>query len=174
MLINLLLILPMSFSQSPLLNLAFIFACTAIGLPLMYWAAMDAEQISWSGRLPRLALLVALGTGFSVNNTKAVIEAICGIQSGFKRTPKFAVTRQSAQWQTSTYTLPRDPTAWFEVLLGVYAFSLLIFGAINGIWWLFPWLLLHVSGYFYIAYLAFGQAWQLHVTRLLQLQTEKI
>ncbi|MBV7337035.1 glycosyltransferase family 2 protein [Chloroflexi bacterium TSY] len=174
MLINLLLILPMSFSQSPLLNLALIFACTAIGPPLMYWAAMDAGQIPWSARLPRLALLVALGTGLSVNNTKAVIEAICGIQSGFKRTPKFAVTRQSEQWQTSTYTLPRDPTAWFEVLLGIYAFSLLIFGAINGIWWLFPWLLLYVGGYFYIAYLAFAQAWQLRITRSLQWQTEKV
>lgn len=160
MILNLLLLLPMTFSNSPSLKLAPLFTTAAVGPPLMYWTAMQSKGMPWYGRLGQLGMLVALGTGLSVNNTRAALEAVMGISSEFKRTPKFAIIGRSTQWRTSTYALPRDPTAWIELALGAYAAGLLAYSVTRGIWWLVLWLSLYVAGYGSMAFLAFAQAWQ--------------
>jgi cellulose synthase/poly-beta-1,6-N-acetylglucosamine synthase-like glycosyltransferase len=160
MLLNLVLVLPMTLSSSPALRLAPFLILSAIGPPLVYWTAMQLQPLPLMTRLGRLAVLVGLGTGLSVNNTRAVAEAIFGIHSTFKRTPKFAVTDRSTEWQASPYTLPRDPTVWVELILAVFAVGLLGWSVSLGIWWLVFWLLLYVGGYSYIAYLSFVQAVQ--------------
>jgi hypothetical protein len=165
MVLNLLLILPMTLSDSPMLRLAPFLTLSAIGPPLMYWTALLTRSQSLPLRLGKLAMLIALGTGLSVNNTRAVVEAILGINSEFKRTPKFAVTGSSTQWRTSAYTLPRDPTAWIELMLALYAIGLLGWSIGHGIWWLVFWLLLYAGGYGFIAYLSFVQAWQTSAAR---------
>jgi hypothetical protein len=160
MLVNLLLILPMTLSESPVLVLTPFLTLSAIGPPLLYWTAMRHKSLSLPTRLGRLALLVGLGTGLAVNNTRAVLEAIFGLDSEFKRTPKFAVTGRSAVWQDSSYALPRDPAAWLELLLSLYATTLLVWTISQGVWWLIPWLLMYAGGYGYVAWLAFVQAWE--------------
>jgi len=165
MVLNLLLIWPMTFSESFVLRLAPFFTVAAIGPPLMYWAAMSAQDVPWPARLRQLALLLALGTGLSVNNTRAAIEAIFRIRSAFKRTPKFAVTDKQRHWQTSSYALPKDPTAWVELALAVYATVLLVYSLSIGMWWVVLWLILYSFSYSYIASLAFVQAWQCNAAR---------
>jgi len=160
MLLNLLLTLPMTMSDSIFLMLTPLFTISAVGPPLLYWTAMQRRSLSLGGKLARLGLLIALGTGLSLNNTKAVWEAIFGINSAFKRTPKFALTHQFTHWQTSTYALPRNPAAWLEAGLALYALGLLGWVIVTGIWWLIPWLLLYAAGYIYVSGLAFVQAWQ--------------
>jgi hypothetical protein len=115
--------------------------------------------------LGRLAVLVGLGTGLAVNNTRAVLEAILGLDSEFKRTPKFAITGRSAAWQDSNYTLPRDPAAWLELILALFAFALLAWTISQGIWWLIPWLVMYAGGYGYVSGLAFLQAWETRAAR---------
>ena len=166
MLINFLLLLPIIFSNSPLLQLTAIFSLSAIGPPLLYWTTMQARiSAPMPERLLRLATLVMMGTGLAVNNSRAVFEAVAGRQSAFKRTPKFAVTDRTDAWQTSNYALPTDPTAWVELLLAVYAVALLIYAVSTGLWWLLLWLLLYASSFSYMAYLSFAQALQLNTTR---------
>jgi hypothetical protein len=126
---------------------------------------MQNKRLPTSTRLGRLAVLVALGTGLAVNNTRAVLEAVLGIDSEFKRTPKFAVTRGTTTWQTSSYALPRDAAAWVELLLAVYASALLVWTISQGIWWLIPWLIMYVGGYAYVSGLAFLQAWETRAAR---------
>ncbi|MXX23958.1 MAG: glycosyltransferase [Caldilineaceae bacterium SB0668_bin_21] len=160
MLINLLFLLPMMSSFSPALRIASLFSLTAIGPPLMYWTAMQSQGVSVRQRIRRLTVLLGLGTGLSVNNSRAVFEALLGVRSAFKRTPKFAVTRATKDWQTSAYVLPSDPTVWAEIVLALYANALLIYSLLNGFWWLFPWLSLYACGYTYISYLSIRQAWE--------------
>jgi cellulose synthase/poly-beta-1,6-N-acetylglucosamine synthase-like glycosyltransferase len=165
MLLNLLLTLPMLFSDSPFLQLTPFFTASAIGPPLLYWTALRGRPLSAAAQLGRLALLIALGTGLSVNNSRAVWQALAGIQSEFMRTPKFAVTHQAGHWQASAYALPRDPTAWLEALLALYAAALLVFALSLDVWWLLPWLMLYTVGYSYVSALAFLQTWQTHAAR---------
>jgi cellulose synthase/poly-beta-1,6-N-acetylglucosamine synthase-like glycosyltransferase len=149
MVLNLLLTLPMSLSHSPLLYLAPIFMMSAIGPPLMYWVAMNEtlDMKPLKNRLGRLLMLVVLGMGLSANNTRAVLEALFGLKSGFKRTPKFAVTDKQTTWQGSSYTLPKDSTIWMEGVLLIYALSLIIWSVTHSMWWLIGWLLLYALGY---------------------------
>ena len=99
---------------------------------------MQSQGIPVRQRIRRLMVLLALGTGLSVNNSRAVIEAMLGVRSAFKRTPKFAVTRAGKDWHTSAYVLPSDPTVWVEVVLALYANALLVYSLFNGFWWLLP------------------------------------
>ncbi len=181
MILNLFFLLPMMSSLSTVLKVASLFSLTAIGPPLMYWTAMQAQgnEIGLSTqrhsslnrpsgqtkgtvrqRMRQLTVLLALGTGLSVNNSRAVFEALLGIRSAFKRTPKFAITHTAKDWHTSTYVLPSDPTVWAEAALALYAVSLLLYSLLHGIWWLLPWLSLYAGGYTYIAYLSMRQAWE--------------
>jgi cellulose synthase/poly-beta-1,6-N-acetylglucosamine synthase-like glycosyltransferase len=160
MLLNLLTTFPMTMSNSPFLWLTPIFVFSAIGPPLLYWTAMPANQRPIMSRAGRLGLLIALGTGLSLNNSRAALEALIGLESEFKRTPKFAVTGRGAAWQKSSYALPRDLASWLEVLLAVYAVALFAWVISQGIWWLIPWLTLYASGYSYVAGLGLLQAWQ--------------
>ncbi len=160
MLLNLLFLLPVMTSFSPALRIASLFSLTAIGPPLMYWTAMRSQGIPVRQSIRWLAVLLGLGTGLSVNNSRAVFEALLGVRSAFKRTPKFAVTRASKDWHTSAYVLPSDPTVWAEIVLAVYANTLLFFSLFNGFWWLLPWLSLYACGYTYISYLSMRQAWE--------------
>jgi cellulose synthase/poly-beta-1,6-N-acetylglucosamine synthase-like glycosyltransferase len=160
MLLNLLFLLPVMTSFSPALRIASLFSLTAIGPPLMYWTAMQSQGVPVRQRIRRLMVLLGLGTGLSVNNSRAVFEAILGVRSAFKRTPKFAVTRAGKDWQTSAYALPSDPTVWAEIVLALYANALLFYSLFNGFWWLLPWLSLYACGYTYISYLSMRQAWE--------------
>ncbi len=160
MLLNLLLIWPVLMTQSSLLSLTPVVTVAAIGPPLMYWVTMGYQGISWSSRLGRLGSLLALGTGLSVNNSWAVLQAIFGIESEFKRTPKFAVVNRSTAWQASSYVLSGGWLLWVEVLLGLYALYMVSYSITMQQWGMMPWLLLYASGYAMVVGLTMVQRWQ--------------
>jgi len=165
MILNLLLTLPMTMSESFLLKLTPLFTIGAIGPPLLYWVAMQSSTLPLLPRVTRLFLLIGLGTGMAVNNTRAIWQVVSGADSEFKRTPKFAVVGQSKAWQTSTYALRRNATAWLELVLAFYALALLGWVISQGVWWLVFWMALYSLGYSYVSYLAFVQTWQTKLAR---------
>lgn len=150
-LLNLILTLPLVSSQSPLLWFTPLFALAAFGPLIMYWVAMGHEGKSARERMAALALLVVLGMGLSINNSRAVLEAMVGKQSSFLRTPKFNLRGRSSAVKTDDYLLPIDPTAWIEVLFACYAVFLLGYVISSGVWSLAVWMMLYVSGYVMIA-----------------------
>jgi len=156
-LINLFLTLPLVSSQSPLLWLTPIFALAALGPMLLYWVAMRSEGKRVSERITNLALLLVLGMGLSINNSRAVLEALTGKQSAFLRTPKFNLTGKTKAIENSKYLLPSDPSVWVEIMLAVYASALLVYVMQQGVWSLVIWLLLYASGYIMIASQNFRQ-----------------
>lgn len=157
MLLNLLLTLPILYTHSPLVWLVPGFTMAALGPLLMYWLTLREQGKGIGERVANLFMLVILGMGISLNNTRAVLEALLGIESPFKRTPKFNLRGQEKAGRGADYLLPRDPTLWLEAALALYAFSLLIFVLVNGIWGLTLWLLLYAVGYGYVTYLNFQQ-----------------
>lgn len=156
-LLNLALTLPLVSSQSPILWITPLFTVAALGPLLMYWVAMGYEGKNRIERISNLAMLVVMGMGLSLNNTRAVAEALLGNQSSFLRTPKFNLLGRKQSVQRSEYTLPIDPNAWIEALIAFYALGLLFYVITNGVWSLVGWILLYASGYGYIASLNFRQ-----------------
>jgi hypothetical protein len=98
----------------------------------------------WRYRLRALPLLVLLGMGLALSNTRAVLKAVLGLRQGFQRAPKFALRRPEDTWVGSVYALSRDSLMWGELGLAVFALALL---AAPGVHWGFaPWLLLYAGG----------------------------
>ncbi len=60
-----------------------------VGTLTIYCASAEfALGKSWLAALTRLPALIAVTSGISLNQTRAVLEGVLGIQSGFVRTPK--------------------------------------------------------------------------------------
>ncbi|HLL89222.1 MAG TPA: hypothetical protein VK324_07955, partial [Tepidisphaeraceae bacterium] len=119
--------------------------------------------------LLHLPMLMALGVGISVNNTKAVIEAIISHvkrkPSEFVRTPKYGVTGSTRNaWQPqSVFTFQRLMLPIIEVALGCYMscfvfISLFYDFARSSI----PFLLIFAGGYFYVGCSSLYVLWKMN------------
>ena len=87
MLLNVLLVLPMSFSRSWVLAASPWLMIAAAGPPLMYTVAQVTDGEGWRHRLRALPLLVLLGMGIALSNSRAVLKAVLRLPQGFQRTP---------------------------------------------------------------------------------------
>jgi hypothetical protein len=78
------------------------FQMLIIDLPLFMAATMSVSSFymisqreidpkGWKQRLKYLPFMMSVGIGLSVSNSRAVIEALLGIQTSFKRTPKYCI-----------------------------------------------------------------------------------
>ena len=160
MLINLLLMLPLLLSRNQLLNIYPVFTLAAIGPLFMYMSAMGIRNVPLLRRLFNLLMLVLLGMGLSLNNSRAVGEALIGVHSPFKRTPKYNYHNRQNAGVTLDYLLPKDGGVWIEALLGIYAFGLLFVAFDHGNWGLAFWLMLISGGYAYVAITSFKQSFE--------------
>jgi cellulose synthase/poly-beta-1,6-N-acetylglucosamine synthase-like glycosyltransferase len=148
MLLVILLTLPMSFSHSWALAIAPWLMMAAVGPPLMYSVAQMADGASWLYRLRVLPVLVLLGMGLALSNTRAVLKAVLGRRQGFQRTPKFALRSRGDAWVSSTYTVRGDGLILGELGLSLFALALLAAPGVN--WGFAPWLLLYAGGFGYV------------------------
>ena len=102
---------------------------------------------AWPRALLYLPLLMALGVGLTITNTKAVIEALIGKQSAFARTPKYHVESKADKVGATKYRRRLGWVPWLELLIGTY-FALTVFYAFeNENYVTIPFLLLFVFGY---------------------------
>ncbi len=160
MLLLLLLVLPLTLANSALFDLPPYFLLAAIGPPTMCVVSQRERGGSWWQRLKFFALLMMLGTGLSLSNTKAALEAIIGLGSDFRRTPKFAIRSRSDCWQKSAYSLPSNPLVWTELALSLFSLSMFLFAVGSQNWGLTPWTIIYAAGYSYVAGLSLHQSWQ--------------
>ena len=104
--------------------------------------------------LPEIPALLALGIGLSVNNARAVVEALAGNQSGFERTPKLG--QNDSPQHASRYTLPAHWASWAELVLALYFATGIAVAIINGRWIALPFLVLFLLGFLYVGLSSFG------------------
>ena len=158
MIINLVLMLPLLLRGNYLLNIYPVFALAAIGPMFMYLTAMRKQDLPIIKRLFNLLMLVLLGMGLSWNNTRAVGEALIGIQTPFKRTPKFNLHDRQNAVKYLDYLLPKDGGMWLEALIGIYALGLMLVAISHGNWGLVFWLSLISGGYAYVTIISIRQS----------------
>jgi cellulose synthase/poly-beta-1,6-N-acetylglucosamine synthase-like glycosyltransferase len=102
---------------------------------------------SWPKALLYLPLLMALGIGLTITNTKAVIEALIGKETAFARTPKYRVETKKDKVGTTKYRRRLGWVPWVELLIGTY-FAITVYYAVeNENYITVPFLLLFVFGY---------------------------
>jgi len=102
---------------------------------------------TWPRAFLFLPLLMALGIGLTITNTRAVLEALVGKQTAFARTPKYRVESKKDRIGATKYRKRLGWVPWIEMLIGTY-FALTVYYAIdNENYITVPFLLLFVIGY---------------------------
>jgi cellulose synthase/poly-beta-1,6-N-acetylglucosamine synthase-like glycosyltransferase len=109
------------------------------------------------GRLSAIAqipMLLVVGIGITLNNTRAVLEALVGHRSGFIRTPKYRATGRDAKWRqgAALVRLPaRRVFAVVEILVASYltlCLALAMSSAFTAV--SMPFIFLFAAGYWYV------------------------
>jgi cellulose synthase/poly-beta-1,6-N-acetylglucosamine synthase-like glycosyltransferase len=112
---------------------------------------------SWGKTFLYLPFLMALGVGLTITNTKAVMEALFGVQSAFARTPKYRVNKKGEKSQAKKYRKRLGIIPWIELAIGSY-FALTVWYAISTEnYFTVPFLVLFVFGYWYTGLLSLLQ-----------------
>lgn len=152
--------MPMLYSQWFFDSLSFpVLIFTLLGLATfgpssMYLFSQRILYRDWKNRIKFLPFLVCLGTGIAVNNTKAVLEALLNIKSGFVRTPKYGISKQQDSWRGKNYSIPLNAVSILEFLLGLYSLGGLLMFLLFSKYLVSPFLLIYTSGFFYVFFLS--------------------
>ncbi|BCX49431.1 cellulose synthase catalytic subunit A2 [Haloferula helveola] len=128
-----------------------IFFFASVSVILFYLTSQKAlRPDSWWKEIPYLPLLLALGIGMSINNAKAVLEAIFNHQSAFVRTPKYGIDqKRKTDWKKSSYKAMKTLTPVVELLFGFFFLFVVVEAAIDGRWSSAILLLPFPVGFFY-------------------------
>ena len=112
---------------------------------------------SWKSRLKYLPFLMSIGIGLSVNNTRAVLEALFHKESEFARTPKYGIERDSDEWAGKKYHQTVGIQSIIELALGLYFTGTVFYALINQIYGTVPFLMLFQIGFLYTGLLSILQ-----------------
>ncbi len=111
----------------------------------------------WYRTFLYLPFLMALGVGLTITNTKAVMEALFGMQSAFARTPKYRVQKKGEKSQANKYRKRLGLIPWIELAIGCYFAGTIWYAIASENYFTVPFLLLFVFGYFYTGLLSLLQ-----------------
>jgi cellulose synthase/poly-beta-1,6-N-acetylglucosamine synthase-like glycosyltransferase len=111
----------------------------------------------WKARIKYLPAVLSVGIGLSVNNAKAVVEALLGHTSEFTRTPKYRVEAVGDDWKQKRYRGTLNFVPFVELALGVYFTFMAYYAILNGIFGTLPFILLFQAGFLYAAALSLFQ-----------------
>src|SRR5713101_2937344 len=92
---------------------------------------------------------MSVGIGLSVNNTRAVFEALFNMQSEFTRTPKYHIEADADEWVGKRYRQSVAVQPLVELALGLYFTATAFYALANGIYGTLPFLLLFQVGFLY-------------------------
>jgi len=147
----------MGWYEMLLIDVPFFFAATWSVAYFYMVSQRELYPTTWTQRIKYLPLLMSIGIGLTVNNARAVIEALTGRQTEFARTPKYGIERRTDEWSDKKY---RQSMAWqpiIEVGLGLYFTATVFYALSNGLYASLPFLLLFQVGFLYTGLLSLLQ-----------------
>jgi cellulose synthase/poly-beta-1,6-N-acetylglucosamine synthase-like glycosyltransferase len=107
--------------------------------------------------LTRLPLVLSLGIGLCVNQTRAVFEALLGRETEFVRTPKLGIRGKLEGWSSKKYKAAKSITPLVEVGMFGYFAAAMVVAFRNGHYVSMPFLSLFLCGF---GYVGFTSLWQ--------------
>ena len=116
----------------------------------------EKRRSLWSA-VRRLPLVMSIGIGLCVNQTRAVLEALMGRETEFVRTPKHGIRGKLESWSGKKYRSAKSLTPFIELLMAAY-FVVAIGVAIDHRHYIsIPFLCLFLCGFGYVGW---GSVWQ--------------
>ena len=145
--------------------------------PLIFYAySQKVLHKDWWKRLAFLPVMTVIGTGIAIVNTRAWIEAVLGVQSSFKRTPKLAIENSSDDLKSRLkYKIPLDYHAVLEILMGAYCIFTIYLAVFMGKLFVIPFLVLYSAGFFFVGFQTLKEAvWGMKGAKKVSVVPEKI
>jgi len=128
-----------------------LFAIATVSVVSFYVISQREQGKGWWQSLKTIPLVMALGIGLSVNNARAVAEALMGYETGFVRTPKHGVRARGESVARKKYKTAATLQPLVELVLAGYMTYAVVYFAQKQIWSAIPFLLLFVAGFGYVA-----------------------
>lgn len=130
---------------------AIVFICASVSIMMFYLLAQkEARKQTFMQRLAYLPIVMSLGIGLSINNCRAVIEALVGYKTGFVRTPKYGVTKSGESFKHVKYGFKLNWQPWVETAMGIYFVWGIVHAIYLGAYASVPFLALFCTGYLYV------------------------
>lgn len=143
-----------------------IFVAATFSVAVFYVSSQREVGASWWERLKHLPFLMALGIGLSVNNARAVVEALAGHQSSFVRTPKHGVKLATESVVRRRYRAALTFQPLVELGLAAYMTYGIVFVVERGVYYSLPFLMLFQLGFGYVGAMSVIEGTREFVTRL--------
>jgi cellulose synthase/poly-beta-1,6-N-acetylglucosamine synthase-like glycosyltransferase len=159
-----------------------VFQMVFLDLPLIiasFWsislfyvvAHRELYPKTWKRSILLLPMLIAAGIGLTIINTRAVLEALLGVQTAFARTPKYAVGDRPVNLEVKKYRWRSGWLPYAEILVGVYFVVMIVFAIQTYNYFAIPFMVLFVFGYWWAG---FATLYQEHQGRLKWLQERRL
>src|SRR3954471_12820418 len=126
---------------------------------------------NWKRSLFLLPMLMAVGVGLTIINTRAVLEALFGVQTSFVRTPKYAIGERQVKLENKQYRRRSGWLPWAELAVGTYFLGMVVFAISIYNFMSIPFLSLFVFGYYWAG---FSTLYQEHQARLQWLKARNL
>ena len=146
----------MGWYEMLLIDVPLFFAATA-SVANFYMVCQRELHKDWTTRLKYLPFLMSIGIGLTINNTRAVIEALFNRESEFARTPKYCIEAQADDWIGKKYRQSFVVQPMIELALGLYFTATVFYALANGIYGTVPFLMLFQLGFLYTGLLSIVQ-----------------
>lgn len=132
-----------------LLDIPF-FAAATFSVFVFYATSQGEQGKGWWERLKRLPLVMALGIGLSVNQARAVVEALMGYETGFTRTPKHGVKGAGESVARKHYKAAVTFQPIVELALAAYMTYGVVYLVQREVYYSLPFLVLFQVGFGYV------------------------
>jgi hypothetical protein len=136
-----------------------LFLLSTVSIGMFYVQAHREALGSIKGVLRWIPFLMAVGIGLSINNARAVLEALRGKVSGFRRTPKYNLAGGETV-ASRRYRIRINRDTWIELGLAGYFLAAIAAAMTANLWAAVPFLLLFGTGYAYTAGSTLIQSWR--------------
>jgi cellulose synthase/poly-beta-1,6-N-acetylglucosamine synthase-like glycosyltransferase len=138
----------MGWYEMLLIDVPLFFAAT-FSVCNFYMVCQREIHRDWRARIKYLPFLMSIGIGLSINNTRAVFEALLNRQSEFTRTPKYRIEGESDEWVSKKYRQSVAVQPLVELALGLYFTFTVFYALTNQIFGTVPFLVLFQIGFLY-------------------------
>ena len=146
----------MGWYEMLLIDVPLFFAAT-FSVCNFYMVCQREIHRDWLTRVKYLPFLMSIGIGLSINNTRAVFEALFNRQSEFTRTPKYRIEGDGDEWVGKKYRQSVAIQPLIELALGLYFTWTVFYALANQIYGTLPFLVLFQIGFLYTGLMSIVQ-----------------
>jgi cellulose synthase/poly-beta-1,6-N-acetylglucosamine synthase-like glycosyltransferase len=138
----------MGWYEMLLIDVPLFFAAT-FSVCNFYMICQREIHHDWRARMRYLPILMSIGIGLCINNTKAVFEALFNKQTEFTRTPKYRIEGDGDEWVGKKYRQSVLIQPLIELALGLYFTWTVFYALASQIYATVPFLVLFQIGFLY-------------------------